>query len=78
MRRSADRLAAILAAGLVLGCNPGIPETPPLPPKGPAPPSLVLRPDPNGDARAGLKKTQKEPGLGKAIPKANTRPNPAL
>jgi hypothetical protein len=78
MRRSADRLAAILAAALVMGCNPGTPETPPLPPKGPARPSVGVRPDPKGDIRAGLKKKQKEPGLGKAMLKAYTRPNPAL
>jgi hypothetical protein len=76
MRRSADRLAAILAATLVMGCNPEIPESPPLPPKEPAGPRVNSRPDSKGDLRATLKK--KEPGLGKAIPRANTRPNPAL
>jgi hypothetical protein len=78
MRCFADRLAAILAAALAMGCNPGTPDAPHLPPKGPARPSLNAQLDPRGDARAVLKKKQKEPGLGKAIPKANTRPNPAL
>jgi hypothetical protein len=75
MRSSADRLVAILAAALVMGCNPG---TPTVPPKGPAPPSVIVQPGPKAVAGSGLKKKQKEPGLGKAMPKAYRRRDTAL
>jgi hypothetical protein len=66
MRRSADRLALLLAAALVMGCSPETADRGPEPARADVSP----RPAPKGGAGPALKR-KKEPGLGGAPLKAS-------
>jgi hypothetical protein len=74
MRRSADRLALLVAATLVSGCKP---ETSTPPPSAPAHPDVILGPGTAGGPRAPAKKP-KEPGLGNATPRSSGKRRAAL
>jgi hypothetical protein len=75
MRRSANRFAVLLAAGVVMGCTP---ETSTPPATVPVRVDEVRRPDLKSGAGSGITKKKKEPGLGGTMPRASARPNPAL
>ena len=73
MRRSAARLALLIAATVAIGCTPEDPTPPPQPPTVDAPQPAVK----SGGPQLAVKK-KKEPGLGKATPRTSRKPPASL
>jgi len=68
MRRPVDRLAVLLAVSLAIGCTPE-PPTPSSPVA--SRPDAVPRPAAEKSPKLVPRKKEKEPGLGRAMPRAS-------